>query len=136
MSCQGLGNWKGEPVWIVHLEQRPDRPGRLRQYQTKSGTYSLKIKGRALVAANSFQVRRLETELMEPVPPIRLETELIRIEYAPARFSKSPERLWLPVQADAYVQVYGRRYHQQHQFGRYQLFTVDTRQKVGDPKEP
>ncbi|MBI3404895.1 MAG: hypothetical protein HY046_05510 [Acidobacteria bacterium] len=140
ITCEGLGNWKGQPAWIVRFEQRPDRPARMHQFRNDSRgstrVYAAGLKGRAWLAANNFQVLRLETELVAPIKPIKVFTELIRIEYGPVKFSKSKTTLWLPTRADFFADAYGRKFHQNYSLKNYQLFSVDANQKIADPKVP
>jgi hypothetical protein len=50
--------------------------------------YPVKLKGRAWIAAGTHQVMRLETDLAEEIPAIRLRVEDLTIEYRPVQFQK------------------------------------------------
>jgi hypothetical protein len=136
MTCEGLGQWQGQPAWQVHFQQRPDRPARLRAFVIQNYSFPLKLKGRAWIAADSYQVLHMETDLLEPVPPIHLRSEHLRIDYGPVSFPKRRVKLWLPESAEIFMDYRGHRYRRLHTFSDFLLFTVDTTQKITEPKEP
>lgn len=136
MSCEGLGQWEGRPAWQVHFQQRPDRPARLRVYTIQSRSYPVKLKGRAWIATDGYQMLHIETDLLEPVPQIRLIREHLAIDYEPVRFQKQNVELWLPDTADVYMNFRGRVYHRRHSFSNFLLFSVDVDQKIAEPTQP
>lgn len=133
--CEGLGFWEGRPAWQIRFAQRKDRPNRMRDYVVKNVHYPVPIEGRAYVDAATLQVVRLETQLAEPVEKIGLTVERFAINYAPVQFHTNAEELWLPQTADLYVEQKGHRYYREHSFKNFQIFAVDTNQKVRAPRE-
>jgi hypothetical protein len=125
-TCEGLGEWESNPAWQVHFVQRPDRPGRILGYRAANKYSALALRGRAWIDPGSFQVLRLETELVEPLKDMGLTEEHIAISYRPVRFRNQDTQLWLPHSADLYVEREGRRYYRRHTFSHFQLFTVET----------
>ena len=136
MTCEGLGQWQGQPAWQVHFQQRPDKPIRIRGYRVRGHWYPVKLKGRAWIAADSYQLLHLEADLLEPLPEIGLVSEHIEIEYRPVRFQKQKLELWLPQSADLYINFVSLRYHRRHSFSGFQLFSVDTTQQIHGPPQP
>jgi tetratricopeptide (TPR) repeat protein len=135
-KCEGLGQWKGQPVWQVYFKQRPDREERIRVYRTRQGRFTLSLKGRAWIAANSWQILRLETDLVAPLERAELEREHITVDYQPVAFKQRNLRLWLPERAELFTKLGGKRYRQRHMFSNFTYFSVETRQKISDPKLP
>lgn len=136
MSCEGLGRWNGGLAWQVHFRQRKDKPNTIRSYRmgVQGQGYPVALKGRAWIAADSFQIVRLETNMVAPMPQIRLAAEHVTIEYAPVRFQKGTLEMWLPANVEVYSDWKGRRVHRQHKFSNYLLFSVDDKQKISAPK--
>ncbi len=99
MTCEGLTQWHDRKVWQVHFRQRKDKPARMREYNVGKNVYSVGLRGRAWIAADTFQVVSIETDLVSPVPQIRLAAEHISIDYEPVQFKKKKEELWLPQNA-------------------------------------
>lgn len=136
MTCEGLGQWHGRPAWQVRFQQRPDRRSRIRAYRVGGYWVPVKVKGRAWIAADANQILSLQTNLVEPLPQIRLRSESLTIQYGPAKFRNRNLELWLPKSAEVYFDLQGRRYHHRHSFSNFLLFSVDTRQEIQPPKEP
>ena len=134
MKCEGLGQWNGQATWLVHFQQRGNRPVRLRNFVLGEREYPLRLRGRGWISAESLQVVHLETDLLEPVPAIQLRREHVSVDYQLVPFPESKVELWLPQQVDIYYDFRGRFYHHYHRFSDFRLFTVDVKQQVGDPK--
>jgi tetratricopeptide (TPR) repeat protein len=133
VTCEGLSRRHGGLAWQVYFRQRPDKTPRLRSYRVDAKSYPISLRGRAWISAESFQVESLETDLVSPVPQIRLHAEHIAIEYMPVKFASHHEELWLPDSADIYFDFNKRRMHRRHHFRDYMLFAVDEKQKISLP---
>ncbi|MGH9774421.1 MAG: hypothetical protein ACRD50_05675 [Candidatus Acidiferrales bacterium] len=136
MRCEGLGDWKGRTAWVVHFVQRRDRPSRIRAFQTSDADYPAKLKGRAWIAADSYQILHLETNLIEGVPRIHLRGEGVSIDYAPVQFKTRPVTLWLPESAEVYSDFGDLRYHVEHSFSNFLIFSVDVKENDEAPRKP
>lgn len=136
MTCEGLAQWNGGLAWQVHFRQRPDKPNTIRSYRIglEGQGHPVALKGRAWIAADSYQIVRLETSMVAPMPQIRLAAEHVNIEYAPVQFRKGALEMWLPANVEVYYDWKGRRVHRQHKFSNYLLFSVDDKQKISVPK--
>jgi tetratricopeptide (TPR) repeat protein len=134
VTCEGLSRWHGGLAWQVHFRQRPDKPARLREYRIGGQIFPVSLRGRAWVAADTFQVVSLETDIVAPIPAIRLKAEHTSIEYMPVKFRAHNLELWLPESAELFFDYGGRRMHRRHHFRDYMLFSVDEKQKISTPK--
>ena len=136
MACEGLAQLSSGPAWQVHFRQRPDKPNVIKRYRIGADgpSYPVALKGRAWISAESYQLVRLETDLVSPVPQIRLAADRADIEYGPVKFTKDNVNMWLPKSADVYYDWMGRRIHRRHSFSDYVLFAVDDKQKISAPK--
>jgi hypothetical protein len=133
VTCEGLTDLDGRSVWQLHFSQRLDRRNDFRAYRVNNLLYPANIKGRAWVAADSFEVLRLESDLLEPIQQINLRTEHLIIEYGPVSFPKRDVRLWLPDKVTLFIEYRGRRYERSHRFSNFELFWVDTVQETKGP---
>jgi hypothetical protein len=140
MSCEGLGQWHGQPTWLVHFRQRDDRPSRFADYKVGSQTYAMKLKGRAWITANNYQIVHIESDLTAPLPLLSVQHQVA--EYGPVHFAKKNLDMWLPQTVDIYLELNRHRYHRRHSFEHYMLFSVDADEKKpiikssGDHKPP
>jgi uncharacterized protein len=134
MTCEGLAYLNARLTWQVHFRQRPDQPNELKTYQfgITGASHSVGIKGRAWISADSYQIVRMETDLIAPVPQIQLLADHTAIEYGPVKF-RGAVNLWLPLSAEVYFAWRGQRVHRIHSFDRYMLFTVDDKQSISTP---
>jgi hypothetical protein len=133
MTCEGLTQWHNRQVWQVHFRQRKDKPARMREYSVGKNVYSVGLRGRAWIAADTFQIVSIETDIVAPIPAIKLAAEHISIDYEPVQFRKKHEELWLPQNAELFFDFNGRRIHRRHHFDDYRLFSVDENQKIATP---
>lgn len=136
MTCEGLTHWNGKPAWQVHFRQRKDKPNVIRSYRlgAKGPSHPVALKGRAWILADSFEIARLETDLVARMPEIKLAADHTAIEYGPVQFRVHHGQMWLPQTAEVYYDWRGKRMHRRHSFGNYLLFAVDEKQKIADPK--
>jgi hypothetical protein len=133
LICEGLSRWQGGLAWQIHFRQKPDKQARLRSYRVNSRSYPISLRGRAWVAADSFQIVSLQTDIVAPVPQIQLRAEHIAVEYKPVQFASAPQELWLPQSADIYFNYGSHRIHRRHDFRDYMLFAVDEKQQISLP---
>jgi tetratricopeptide (TPR) repeat protein len=133
VTCEGLSRWHGAPAWQIHFRQRSDKPSRLREYSVAKQVFPVALRGRAWIATDSYQVVSLETDIVAPIPQIRLKAEHVSIDYAPVKFRKGNEVLWLPQSAELFFDLGGRRIHRRHHFSNYMLFSVEENQKIAAP---
>ena len=135
MTCEGLGQWLGQPAWQVRFEERPESNHRISAFVVSGRTFGLRLRGRAWILANSYQVARLETDLAAEVPEIRLRLQHQDIEYRPVHFNQGKTEMWLPSTSDFYMDFRGHRFYRRHRFTDFKLFSVGMQQSVGDPQE-
>jgi tetratricopeptide (TPR) repeat protein len=134
ISCEGLGDWHGQATWVLHFRQRDDRPVRMHSYKVGDQVHPVKLKGRAWMTADNFQIVRIESELVKPMPEIQLLSEHQIVEYGPIPFAKMNTSLWLPKSAEIYFDFRKHRYYRRHSFDRYMLFSVESEEKDKPPK--
>lgn len=131
--CEGLAELHGVRAWQVHFEESADSARAFHALHLETSSYKLRLKGRAWIAAETYEVLQLETDLVSPLPQIALQMEHMKITYAPVEFKKRHLNLWLPDNATMYIAYRGHRYERIHNFSQFQLFWIDTEQMVKDP---
>ncbi|MGH9529506.1 MAG: tetratricopeptide repeat protein [Terriglobales bacterium] len=134
ITCEGLSQWNGKATWLLHFRQRDDRPNRIRAYSIGGQTYPVNLKGRAWVSADTYQIVRIESELVKPMPQIQLLSEHYTVDYGPVFFQKKSVQLWLPQTAELYFHFQKHRYFRRHTFHDFLLFSVDSDEKTSKPK--
>ncbi|MGA2414712.1 MAG: tetratricopeptide repeat protein [Candidatus Sulfotelmatobacter sp.] len=138
MSCEGLGDWKGQSSWLVHFRQRDDKPNRFAEYNIGSQHYPMNLKGRAWVTADTLQIVHIDAELMKPLPQLSVQHQIA--DYGPIHFQQKNMDLWLPQNVDIFMELNRHYYHRRHSYDHFQLFAVDSIEKSGlfktDDKTP
>ena len=109
--CEGVAHQGGQLAWQIHFQQKPEVQSRLRSYQLGTRYFRVGIKGRAWIAADSFQILRMESDLVTQVPALRLNAEHQDIPYGPVPLKKREILLWLPFSAEIYLDFDGHRIH-------------------------
>ena len=137
VTCEGLAQRSDGLAWQVHFRQRADRPNTMKRYRigAEGQSYPVAIKGRAWIAADTYQIVRLETDLIAPMQNIRLTADRAVVEYGPVHFRERHLDMWLPQSADVYFDWQGHRVHRRHSFSDYLLFSVDDKQQIGEPEK-
>jgi tetratricopeptide (TPR) repeat protein len=133
MTCEGLGDWRGQATWLVHFRQRSDQPNRIHSYKIGNQIYAVDLKGRAWITADKFQIVRIESEMVNPMPEIRLLGEHEIVEYGPVPFPRKNTSLWLPKSADIYFDFRKHHYYRRHSFDNFMLYSVDSDEKRKEP---
>ncbi len=134
ITCEGLSQWNGKATWLLHFRQREDRPNHMRSYKIGGNVYPISLKGRAWVSADSYQIVRIESELVKPLPKIQLLSEHYTVDYGPVLFQSKNVELWLPKTAELYFHFQKHRYFRRHTFHDFLLFSVDSDSKTSGPK--
>ena len=136
MSCEGLSKWNGHLAWQVRFRQRADKPNTIRAYKfgENGPAHPVALRGRAWIATESYQILRMETDLVAPLPEIRLFADHTVVDYGPVRFKKRNVEMWLPQSAELYSDWRGKRMHRRLTYSNYLLFAVDEKQKISEPK--
>lgn len=133
--CEGLTDVQGSPAWQLHFVESND-PNRSFAAIRSGGSFNLtRFKGRAWITADSYDVLRIETDLVSPVAQIDLQREHQVITYAPVEFPRRHTRLWLPDSTSLYIAYRGKRHERVHTFTEFQLFSVESTEAVKEPIE-
>jgi len=134
-SCEGLSTMRKRPAWQIRFEEKKGAKNSIRHWRRNGQIFDIPLKGRLWVASGSFDILRIETDLLGPVEAVGLTRDHLAVDYGPVRFASAGTSLWLPWNADVYMELHQRRYHQRHALSDYTLFEVDTAHKIGRPKE-
>jgi len=131
--CEGLTELRASPAWQVHFEERADPTKPFQAIRIGGSIYLPRLKGRAWIGTDSYDVVRLETDLASPIPQIDLQLEHQVISYAPVEFQEHHIRLWLPQSTSLYIAYHGHRYERVHNFSQFLLFSVDAAPAIKEP---
>ncbi|MFZ1009214.1 MAG: tetratricopeptide repeat protein [Candidatus Sulfotelmatobacter sp.] len=134
MTCEGVGDWKGQSTWLVHFRQRDDKPNRFAEYNIGGQHYPMNMKGRAWITTDNLQIVHIDAELIKPLPQLSVQHQIA--DYGPVHFGHKNMDLWLPQNVDIFMELNHHYYHRRHAYDHYQLFAVDSTDKQGPVKKP
>jgi Tfp pilus assembly protein PilF len=126
----------GHDTLVIAFAERPATAKMLEEFRISNGSAVVLIQGIAWVDASNYQVLRMRTDLLRPVPEVRLEAQATDVRFGEVRFSAKGQTLWLPQDVAVTVHWNGRTFRNRHHYSDYELFQVNTRQKIKAPKAP
>jgi len=134
MTCEGLGEWQGHAAWQVRFEEHVDHHSPMSLLVMNGQGFGLRLRGRAWILADLYQVARLQSDLLNEIPKIRPRLLHEDIAYRPVSFNNGKVEIWLPSTTKFYMDFGGHRFYRLHQFTDFRLFSVDVDQKISDLK--
>jgi len=134
MSCEGLGDWHGEPAWQIRFEEMPDQLHRMSSIVMGGTAYDVRLRGIAWILQDSYQVAHLEIDLAETIPKIRLRLDHQIIDFLPVSFPQSDTKIWLPSSAELYLDFRGHRFYRRLSYLEFKLFSVKIQEQFGKPR--
>jgi VWFA-related protein len=132
--CLGAQEVNGRLTEVVAFAQHPDPAGAvtfLRLLPEES--IPLLLQGVAWIDAENYQIVRMRTDLLAPLKSAGLQQETAVVRLHPVTFRRSPAVLWLPQEVEVTIAYLGMRFENRHRYSHYELFTVETEQKVQSP---
>jgi len=131
----GLANVNGTSTHVVAFAQQPSRAricGSIRVGATSKMTY---LQGLAWIDANTYQIVRLVSDLLTPMPQVKLDKETTEIEFSEIQFNSIQQKFWLPEQVTVTLDWSGQTFRNTHQYSDFLVFNVREAQKIGTPKK-
>jgi tetratricopeptide (TPR) repeat protein len=134
-NCEGLTQLRGETVWRIRFQEDSTETLSVRRWNKQGMIYNIPFKGRVWISRSTYDVLRVETDLIAPMDRLQLTRDHLRVDYGPVKFNSGNQTLWLPWDAEMFMELHGKRYHHRHSLSDYRLFEVDTSNKINKPKE-
>ncbi len=136
-SFKYLGRQKidDRDTYVVAFAQRPEKArlnGVFKMGNTSIPTF---YQGLAWIDGENYEILRLLTDLLKPLPEVRLEKETTEIDFAEDHFKSMDGGFWLPREVKVSVDWNGRYLRNLHEYSDFKLFNVGVSENVGNPKE-
>ncbi len=80
--------------------------------------------GLAWFDATTYEILRMRTDLLRPLPRVKLERESTDVRFEDVQFQKARARLRLPSEVRVTVQWRGRMLRNTHRYSEFRLFNV------------
>jgi hypothetical protein len=125
----GRADVDGTACDVVAYAQLPEKAKMFGRFSTHSATALVLHQGIAWIDPADGRIVRLRTDLLEPLPRVRLQRETTEIRYALVRFKQIPAPVSLPVQVTVTVDWKGRTFRNLHHYADFRLFNTTAEEK-------
>jgi tetratricopeptide (TPR) repeat protein len=116
----------GREVYVIAFAQKPRTAKMVTRFVTSEGSALILTHGLAWIDTRSFQIVRLYTSLLDPVPSLRLRMLTTEIQYHQVAFDGDTTTLWLPQTVEIMVDWHGRILRNQHRYSDFMRFNVES----------
>ncbi|MGA2982600.1 MAG: hypothetical protein ABSG32_02230 [Terriglobia bacterium] len=129
----GRAHGNGTNYDVVAFAQVPAKAMMCERFSTPDARVLVLHQGLAWIDPHDSRIVRLRTDLLVPMPNVRLQRETTEISYALVRFKDVPTPLSLPAQVTVTVQWKGATFQNQHQYSDFKLFNTAVKEKHPTP---
>ena len=131
-----LGRQKmdGHDTYVIAFAQRPAKARFTGIFKSGSTAVTTLSQGVAWIDAENYRVVRLRTDLLKPLPEVRLKRKTTEIDYGETRFKETAEAFWLPQEVTVTVDWNNRVLRNMHRYSDFKLFNVDVKDKIAKPQ--
>jgi tetratricopeptide (TPR) repeat protein len=119
---------------VLAFAQQPTKSKLYGTFKSGDVLMTTFTQGLAWVDAQTYQILRLRTDLLKPLPEVKLERQTTEINYAEVHFKSIDGGFWLPQEVNVTVSWGGKSLRNQHQYSAFQVFNVAATQKIDKPK--
>ncbi len=127
---------KGRDTYLIAYAQEPAKTrfsGRFMMGSEGTTTYT---QGIAWIDAESYQITRISTDLLNPLPQVKLMKESTEINFSQVHFKRPAQAFWLPDVVTVTLDWNGKILRNQHAYSEFLLSNVDSTQTIKNPKVP
>jgi len=132
-----LGRQKvnGRATHVLLFAQHPSQAHVYGSFMDGKSETAIYVQGVAWVDCQNYQILRLLTDLLKPLPEIELRRQTTDIDFSEVHFKSIPGAFWLPHEVAVTVDWRGRVLRNDHQYSDFKVFNVDSKEKMGKPKD-
>lgn len=125
---------KGRDAFMIAFAQEPKRSRMYGTFKCDGKTRETFYQDVAWIDSTTYQILKLRTELLMPLPVVKLQAETTQIEFDVVHFKRFPEGFWLPSDVTVTLDWSGRRLRNRHEYSDFVVFNVDALEKINKPK--
>lgn len=124
-----LGEQKvnGQRTLVLAFAQKPQAVRSPGLFRSEDKTVPMFFQGVAWFDASDFQILRLRTDLLSPLPEVFLHRLTADIQFLPTRIAEVPSFLFLPHEVTVTSEVNGSILKENHEYSDYHLFRSRSR---------
>lgn len=125
----------GRDVFVLAFAQDPAKARSISAFTWGDQSVEVFLRGLAWVDTASYQVVRIRTDLLTPLPEISLNKETTEIDLREVHFNQVAQGFWLPQEVTVTVAWKGRLLRNVHEYSDFKIFQVNSTEKTVKPKQ-
>ena len=126
---------KGRKTFVIAYAQIPEKTSLYGTFTYGHTTRMTYTQGLAWIDGENYQIVRIASDLLRPLPEVRLQKETTDITFSEAQFKQVTQKFWLPAAVAVTLDWNGRTYRNVHAYSDFLVSNVEETQKIGKPKE-
>jgi hypothetical protein len=132
-----LGRQKvnGRDTHVIAFAQQPEKARLSGGFKSGGIRMTTLSQGLAWVDSESYEITRLRTDLLMPLPEVKLERTTTEIAFGEVHFKGIGKGFSVPRQVTVTVDWNGKHLRNQHRYSEFKLFHVEATEKPGKPKD-
>ncbi len=120
-------------TYVLAFAQRPEEVAFATVMAGTGGKdVDMPTQGILWVDKSNFQILHMRSDLLAPNGEIGLDQLTTEVTFGEVRLQEVPNPLWLPSDADVYIEIGGQKYRNMHHYKDYQRYRVSV--KIGKPQ--
>jgi hypothetical protein len=136
-SCQSATGFRylgrqqidGRETYAIAFAQQPAKAKMVGLIIVDGVSEPALVQGVAWADAQDYQIVRMRTDLLMPLPKVRMVRQTTEIHYSEAHFKDTPAGLWLPREVIVTVQWRGKTFRNSHHYSNFKRFNVAAEEK-------
>ena len=126
---------KGRNTYVLAYAQEPSKSSLSGSFTFGKVTRPTYTQGLAWIDGENYQILRIVSDLLTPLPQVRLNKETTDIKFSEVQFKQVTQKFWLPEAVTVTLDWNGRTYRNSHSYSEFLVSNVEATQKIGKPKE-
>jgi VWFA-related protein len=123
-------------TYVVAFAQLPSAQVKEQIATGNGGSVFVLTQGLAWIDPDNYQIIRMWTGLMSPIPEINLQGQSTRVNFAEVHFRGMASGLWLPSKVQVETKLGDLIFRNSHTYSDFKLFSVDTEERQPAPASP
>ena len=126
---------KGRNTYVIAYAQDPTKSRLSGSFTFGNTTRTTYTQGLAWIDMENYEILRIFSDLLNPLPQVRLNKETTDIKFSAVQFKQVTQKFWLPEAVTVTLDWNGRVYRNSHAYSDFLVSNVEATQKIGKPKE-
>ncbi|HEV2425527.1 MAG TPA: hypothetical protein VGZ29_11930 [Terriglobia bacterium] len=124
----------GVDAYVLAFAQLPAKSKLYGTFKDGNNFVTTFTQGLAWINPQTYEILRLRTDLLKPLPDVKLSRQTTDINYGEVHFKGVDGAFWLPHDVTVTVSWDGRNLRNEHQYSGFRVFNVASTEKVSKPK--